>query len=186
MTFNHKAEKMTALPIITAPDPRLKLTARLVPAVGQAIAQLMRQMADTMYEAPGIGLAVLQVGQNLQVIVVDIGNDENPDLSGQLYMMANPVIEWVSDEWCLYKEGCLSLPDQYAEVERPASVRVRYRDEHNRDKTLTAEGLLATCIQHEIDHLKGVLFVDHISKLRRDVIYRRLLKQRRVQPTTLS
>lgn len=177
---------MTTLPIITAPDPRLKLTARLVPTVDPSIALLMRQMADTMYEAPGIGLAAPQVGQNLQVIVVDIGNDENPDLPGQLYMMANPVIEWVSDEWGLYKEGCLSLPDQYAEVERPAQVRVRYINEHNQEKTLTAEGLLATCIQHEMDHLKGILFVDHISKLRRDVIYRRLLKQRRVQPAPLS
>lgn len=172
-----------ALQIITAPDPRLKIIAKPVDRVSEDIEHLMRQMADTMYAAPGIGLAAPQVGQPLQIIVVDVGNDDNPDQPGQLYMMANPIIEWVSDDTCFYKEGCLSLPDQYADVERPAHIKVRYVNEQNQEKTLTAGGLLATCIQHEIDHLNGLLFVDHISQLRRNMIYRRLLKQRRLDTT---
>jgi peptide deformylase len=167
---------MAILPVITAPDPRLKKKCRPVDKVDAEIRKLMDDMLDTMYEAPGIGLAAPQVGVTKRVIVVDVSRE---DEERKPYRMANPEVLWTSDEDFTYEEGCLSLPEQYAEVTRPRSVRVRFIDETNEIREIEADDLLAICIQHEIDHIDGVLFVDHISKLKRDLIIRKLTKARR-------
>jgi peptide deformylase len=173
---NDRVGFMAILPVITAPDPRLKAVCKAVDKVDRTVRKLMDDMLDTMYEAPGIGLAAPQVGQPLRVIVVDISKE---DEQRQPYRMANPEVLWTSDDRFTYEEGCLSLPDQYSEVTRPKTVRVRYLDEQNEIREIEASELLATCIQHEIDHLDGILFVDHISRLKRDVILRKLAKARR-------
>ena len=166
---------MALLPILIAPDPRLKLKARSVEKVDTRLRRLMDDMAETMYAAPGIGLAAPQVGVPERVLVVDIQKDEGP----QLLRMANPEILWRSEELAAYNEGCLSLPEHYADVERPAAVKVRYIDHENEIREIDAKGLLATCIQHEMDHLEGMLFVDHISALKRQIILRKLTKLKR-------
>jgi len=167
---------MAILPIITAPDPRLKVRAKPVAKVDDKVRRFMADMLETMYKAPGIGLAAPQVGAALQVIVVDCARDgEKP----QPVKLANPQILWRSDERITVNEGCLSLPEHYADVERPAAIRVRFLDEENELRELEAKGLLATCIQHEMDHLQGVLFVDHISPLKRNIILRKLAKSKR-------
>jgi peptide deformylase len=167
---------MALLDIIVAPDPRLARTAEPVAEVDRAVRKLMDDLLATMYAAPGIGLAAPQAGVNKRVLVLDISRDPR---TPQPLRMANPEIAWASDEVLKYEEGCLSLPDQFADVERPAKVRVRYRDENDRPVEIEADGLLATCIQHEIDHLQGVLFVDHISTLKRGMILRKLQKLKR-------
>jgi peptide deformylase len=167
---------MAMLPIITAPDPRLKLKAKPVAAVDDKIRKLMAEMLETMYAAPGIGLAAPQVGVARRVIVIDCARDSEPR---QPLKLANPELLWTSDEIMTVNEGCLSLPEHYADVERPAAIRVRYLDEQNEIRELEAKGLLATCIQHEMDHLEGVLFVDHISALKRGIILRKLAKAKR-------
>ena len=167
---------MARLPIIIAPDPRLKKKAKKVERVDDETRRLMDDMLETMYAAPGIGLAAPQVGVLKRVIVVDIATeDEEP----KPLRMANPELIRVSDEDASYNEGCLSLPEHYADVVRPASIRVRYLDENDELRELDADGLLATCIQHEMDHLDGVLFVDHISALKRNMILRKLLKAKK-------
>lgn len=167
---------MAQLPIITAPDPRLKIKARPVPSVDDKIRRLMDNMLDTMYGAIGIGLAAPQVGQSSRVIVLDVARDgEKP----QPLQLANPEILWRSPELTTGNEGCLSLPEHYAEVTRPASIRLRYLDYQNEIREIEASGLLAMCLQHEIDHLDGVLFVDHISSLKRGMILRKLAKAKR-------
>jgi peptide deformylase len=164
---------MALLDIIVAPDPRLKKKALPVDAVDKAAAKLMADMLDTMYEAPGIGLAAPQVGALKRIIVVDPAReDEKPNP----LKMANPEILWSSEEIKENEEGCLSLPDEYDLVERPDRIKVRYLDEKNQQRELEAEGILAVVIQHEMDHLEGVLFVDHISSLKRGIILRRLTK----------
>jgi len=168
---------MALLPIIIAPDPRLKTKAEPVDRVDDDIRQLMDDMLETMYEAPGIGLAAPQVGSGKRVIVVDVQHDEtNSKSKPSPLRMANPEIIAVSEYDRTHDEGCLSLPDQYAEVDRPDSIRVRYLDENNDKQEIDADGLLATCIQHEIDHLDGILFVDHITALKRNMILRKLTK----------
>jgi peptide deformylase len=168
---------MAQLPIITAPDPRLKIKARPVPAVDDKIGRLMDDMLDTMYGAIGIGLAAPQVGQSSRVIVLDVAREgEKP----QPLQLANPDILWRSPELTTGNEGCLSLPEHYAEVTRPAKIRVRYLDYQNEIREIEASGLLAMCLQHEIDHLDGVLFVDHISSLKRGMILRKLAKAKRI------
>ncbi len=167
---------MALLPIIVAPDPRLKIKAEPVTVVDAAIATLMANMLATMYAAPGVGLAAPQVGVAKQVIVVDAAAEK---AKPQPLKLANPEIVWASDELYTYEEGCLSLPDEYADVRRPAKIRVRYLDENNSPREITAEGLLAVVLQHEIDHLTGVLFVDHLSSLKRGIILRRLTKQKK-------
>jgi len=167
---------MALLPIIVAPDPRLKINAEPVDQVDDDLRQLMDDMLETMYAAPGIGLAGPQIGCSQRVIVVDVGDNGEEDGKPNPYRMVNPEIIEVSEDDRIHDEGCLSLPDQYAEVERPDSIRVRYLDENNQIQELDAEGLLATCIQHEIDHLDGILFVDHITALKRKMILRRLTK----------
>jgi peptide deformylase len=168
---------MAQLPIITAPDPRLKIKARPVPAVDNKVRRLMDDMLDTMYGAIGIGLAAPQVGQSSRVIVLDVARDgEKP----QPLQLANPEILWRSPELTTGNEGCLSLPEHYAEVTRPAKIRLRYLDYQNEIREIEASGLLAMCLQHEIDHLDGVLFVDHISSLKRGMILRKLAKAKRI------
>ncbi|HEV3176401.1 MAG TPA: peptide deformylase [Stellaceae bacterium] len=167
---------MSILPIITAPDPRLKLKARPVAAVNDGIRRLMDDMLETMYLAPGIGLAAPQVGVTKRVLVLDVaGEGEKP----APLKIANPEILWRSEELATYSEGCLSLPEHYADVTRPAEIKLRYLDYQNEVRELHAKGLLATVIQHEMDHLEGTLFVDHISALKRNIILRKLAKAKR-------
>jgi peptide deformylase len=171
---------MAHLPIITAPDPRLKLTAKPVKAVDGEIRRLMDDMLDTMYVAPGIGLAAPQVGVQRRVLVVDVAREgEAP----QPLKIANPEILWRSEELATYNEGCLSLPEHYADVSRPARIKLRYLDYQNEIREVDMEGLLATCVQHEMDHLDGVLFVDHLSSLKRNIILRKLAKLKRQKTT---
>ncbi|MBM3597048.1 MAG: peptide deformylase [Alphaproteobacteria bacterium] len=178
---------MAKLPIIVAPDPRLKLKCRRVERVDAETRRLMDDMLETMYAAPGIGLAAPQVGHPVRIIVVDIARKDEPP---QPLRMANPEIVWASDHDATYEEGCLSLPEHYADVVRPAEVRIRYLDHENEIREIEAKGLLATCIQHEMDHLDGVLFVDHISALKRNIILRKLLKAKKnktpAQPATVA
>jgi peptide deformylase len=168
---------MAILPVLIAPDPRLKLKAKPVDAVDAAVRRLMDDMLETMYVAPGIGLAAPQVGRAMRVIVLDVARDEEEK---QPLRMANPEILWRSDEVATYNEGCLSLPEHYADVTRPAEIRLRYLDHENEIREMAAQGLLATVIQHEMDHLQGVLFVDHISPLKRNIILRKLAKSKRL------
>ena len=168
---------MAILDIIVAPDLRLKITAKAVKAVDDDVRALMDDMLESMHVANGIGLAAPQVGDSRRVIVVDISRaEEEPDP----IRMANPELLWVSDEEGNHEEGCLSLPEQYAEVERPESIRVRYLDRSGEEQELDVTGMLATCIQHEMDHLDGILFVDHISSLKRKMILRKLSKAKKM------
>src|SRR6266404_5797365 len=167
---------MALLPIITAPDPRLKIKARAVPVVDAEVRRLMDDMLETMYHSIGIGLAAPQVGVARRVLVVDVARDGEPP---QPMRLANPEILWRSEGLTVANEGCLSLPEHYAEVERPEEIRLRYLDHENEIREIEAKGLLATCLQHEIDHLDGVLFVDHISALKRGIILRKLAKTKR-------
>lgn len=164
---------MAILPILIAPDPILKRKAASVGTVTPEIAQLMDDMLETMYQAPGIGLAAPQVGVLKRVIVVDISREGE---ERQPLRMADPEIVWVSEDDQEYEEGCLSVPDHYSNVVRPASIRVRYTDEANKKREIAADGLLSVCLQHEMDHLEGILFLDHISALKRNMILRKLLK----------
>jgi peptide deformylase len=167
---------MSKLDILVAPDPRLKLTSEPVPVVNDGIRRLMDDMLETMYAAPGIGLAAPQVGKPVRVIVVDVANEgEDP----HPYRMVNPEIVDASEELRVTNEGCLSVPDFYADVERADTITVKYQDEHGEQKVLKAEGMLATCIAHEIEHLDGVLFVDHLSLVKRNIILRKLQKAKR-------
>lgn len=164
---------MAILPILVAPNPVLKQKCTPVEAVDDEVRQLLDDMLETMYDAPGIGLAAPQVGVSKRVIVVDCGpRDGDP----QPMKLVNPEVVEESDQHSVYDEGCLSFPDQYAEVERPARVTVRYLDETGAEQSIEASGLLATCIQHEIDHLDGIVFVDHLSSLKRGMIMRKLQK----------
>jgi peptide deformylase len=167
---------MAKLEIIIAPDPRLKRKCAPVERVDAATARLMADMLETMYDAPGIGLAAPQVGVARRIIVVDPAGDKAPP---RPLKMANPEIVWRSEEKKVHEEGCLSLPQEYDMVERPDKIRVRYVDEHNELREIEADGLLSVVIQHEIDHLDGTLFVDHISSLKRGIILRRLTKQKK-------
>jgi peptide deformylase len=169
---------MALLPIITAPDPRLKIKAKPVAKVDDKVRGLMDDMLETMYHAIGIGLAAPQVGAAQRVLVIDVAREgEKP----QPMRIANPEIVWRSEELMMANEGCLSLPEHYADVERPAAIRLRYLDHENEIREIEAKGLLATCLQHEIDHLDGVLFVDHISALKRGMILRKLQKAKRAR-----
>jgi peptide deformylase len=171
---------MTIYPILIAPDPRLKFKSELVNEVNDDIRQLMDDMLETMHSARGIGLAAPQIDVHKRIIVVDVvGEDEDP----QPLCMANPEIIEVSDEDMSHDEGCLSLPEHFSEVIRPTSVRVRYLDHENKICELDANGILAVCIQHEIDHLDGILFVDHISSLKRNMILRKLTKLKKQEAT---
>ena len=156
---------MAILPILTVPDPKLKLVSRTVEGVDDALRALMDDMLETMYAAPGIGLAAIQVGEPVRVIVMDLAR-EGEEPRPQHFI--NPEILWSSEETAPYEEGCLSVPEIYDEVERPARVKLRYLNYQGDEVTEDAEGLYAVCIQHEMDHLNGVLFIDHLSRLKRD------------------
>ena len=165
---------MPKLEILIAPDPVLKKRAQQVERVDPATRQLMDDMLETMHAANGIGLAAPQVGVLKRIIVVDVARP--PEQAPQPYRMANPEILWRSEECVVGEEGCLSLPDQFGEVTRAESIRVRFLDHENEIRQIEASGLLARCIQHEIDHLEGTLFVDHLSALKRNIILRKLSK----------
>ena len=169
------------LPILIAPDVRLKARARAVgPADEARVRDLVPRLFATMYAAPGIGLAAPQVGVGLRVAVVDL---QPGDIRAPL-LLVNPEIVAASKETATREEGCLSLPGHYAEITRPARVKVRFFDQEGARREIEAEGLLGACLQHEIDHLDGVLFVDHLSALKRNMILRRLVKERRQQEGT--
>ena len=167
------------LPILILPDARLRQKARPVgEGDAEAVRALAPRMLSAMYAAPGIGLAAPQVGDLLRLVVLDLGKDEN---AREPMVMVNPEIVASSTEVAVREEGCLSLPGQYADVERPARVKVRWRDLDGSKREMEAEGLLGTCIQHEVDHLDGVLFVDHISALKRNMILRKLAKEQKLK-----
>ena len=151
--------------ILTVPDPILKLTSRPVDKVDDGLRSLMDDMLETMYAAPGIGLAAIQVGEPVRVIVMDLAREDEPP---QPRHYVNPKIVWASEETAPYEEGCLSVPEIFDEVERPARVKLTYLDYNGKAVEEDAEGLFAVCIQHEMDHLNGVLFIDHLSRLKRD------------------
>ena len=166
--------------IITLPDPKLRLVSRAVERIDEPLRRLIDDMIETMHAAPGIGLAGIQIAERIRLLVVDIakrekGQEEPPNPQA----FVNPEVLWRSDERSIYEEGCLSIPEYYAEVERPASVRVRALDRDGTMREVLAEGLLATVLQHEIDHLDGVLFIDHISKLKRDRVIKKFQKAAR-------
>ncbi len=167
---------MAVREVLVAPDPRLKVKAKPVGRVDDSVRTLMDDMVETMYAAKGIGLAAPQIGVDKRVIVMDLAREGEPPAPRKF---VDPEIVWASDETVPCEEGCLSVPDQYAEVERPKQVRVRYRDENDVVCEIDCDGLLAVCIQHEMDHLDGVLFVDHLSALKRNMMLRKVQKARR-------
>ena len=159
--------------IIILPDKRLRLVSEPAKASDPELRALVDDMFETMYEAPGIGLAAIQVGVPKRVIVMDLAKKDDPK---EPMVFINPEVLWRSDETAIYEEGCLSIPEYYEEVERPTKVRVKFLDVTGAEQELEASGLLATCLQHEIDHLDGVLFIDHISKLKRDRVIKKFTK----------
>jgi peptide deformylase len=163
---------MAVLPILHYPDPRLHTVAKPVAEINQKIKQLVSDMAQTMYEAPGIGLAATQVNAHVQVIVIDLSDERN-----QLQVFINPEITWASEEKKVWQEGCLSVPDFYDEVLRPSEVKVKALDIEGRSFEIHADGLMAVCIQHEMDHLKGKVFVEYLSSLKRMRIAGKLKKK---------
>ena len=168
---------MAVLPIIVAPDPRLKVISEPVAVVDDSIRSLLDDMLASMYDAVGIGLAAIQVGINKRIVVIDVVDDKGEQ--GNPVFLINPEITWTSNDDRVHEEGCLSLPEHYAEVVRPDEVRVTYLDRDGVEQELHAAGILSTCVQHELDHLDGILFVDHISSMRRNVILRKLKKLKR-------
>ncbi len=176
---------MALRPILSIPDAILRRRADLVAAVDDGVRALVADMFETMYEAPGIGLAAPQIGVLQRVIVLDVAKRQDEEAQPAPIAMINPLVTWSSAERSTYEEGCLSIPDYYEEVVRPAAVHVAYLDRDGQPASLEADGILATCIQHEIDHLDGVLFIDHISRLKRDRITRKFAKaaRREDEPT---
>lgn len=167
---------MTTRNIIIEPDPILRKKCQPLESVDDSTRELMRDMIETMYNAPGIGLAAIQVGILKRIIVIDISKDEKK--KDPLFII-NPEITYRSKNTSVYEEGCLSLPGQFAEIERPAECKLRYINFDGKLTELKAEGLLATCIQHEVDHLNGILFIDYLSKLKKNMIIKKLTKQKK-------
>lgn len=169
---------MPVMPLVLLPDPILREVSKPVEKVDDRVKHFADDMLATMYDAPGIGLAAIQVGEPIRILVVDTAKDDQPK---NPYVFINPEIVATGDETSVYEEGCLSIPDYYADVERPAQVTVRSLNRDGEEQSTEADGLLATVLQHEIDHLNGVLFIDHISKLKRDMVvrkFRKLAKER--------
>ena len=166
---------MAVLPILIAPHPTLKAKAKPVKDVTDELRALLDDMLETMYDAPGIGLAANQIGSLHRVLVMDCGSRDDEETPRPIKII-NPEITGVSEELSSYEEGCLSIPEQFAEVDRPAVVRVKYLDENGQKNERLFEGLEATCVQHEIDHLDGILFVDHLSNLKRNMLMKKLKK----------
>ena len=172
---------MALLPIIETPDPLLRRISKPVEAVDDDLRKLIADMFDTMYAAPGIGLAAIQVGVPKRVLVIDLQEpeEEGGDPVRDPKVFINPEILEASDTFQVYSEGCLSVPDQYAEVERPDRVRARWLDEKGETHEEELDGLLGICLQHEMDHLEGILFIDHLSRLKRDMVLKKLAKSRK-------
>jgi peptide deformylase len=180
---------MAILPIIETPDARLKQISKPVESVTDAHRTLIADMFETMYDAPGIGLAAIQVGVAERILVIDLQReaDDTPEDADPDHIVRvkdprvfiNPEIVWASDELSVYQEGCLSVPEMFADVQRPAEIQVKWLDEQGKAHDERLDGLLATCLQHEMDHLNGVLFIDHLSKLKRDMLLKKLDKLRR-------
>jgi len=166
---------MTIRKILTEPDPFLRQKSQAVPNVDNETRKLMDDMLDTMYDAPGIGLAAIQIGVPKRIIVIDLSKEEEKT---PLYFV-NPKIILKSNNNSTYEEGCLSVPGQFAEIDRPDQCHISYLDYNNKQQELKAKGLLATCIQHEIDHLEGILFIDYLSKLKKSFIVKKLSKQKK-------
>ena len=171
---------MAILPIIETPDPRLRTVSTPVEAIDAELQTLIDDMFETMYAAPGIGLAAIQVGVPKRLLVIDLqekeGADGKPIREPRIFI--NPEIVETSEELQVYSEGCLSVPDQYADVERPAVIRARWQDREGKTHEEQLDGLLAICLQHEMDHLEGVLFIDYLSRLKREMVLKKLLKAR--------
>ena len=171
---------MTVRPILTAPDPRLKAVSTDVATVDAEIRKLVDDMTESMYAAEGIGLAAVQIGVAKRVIVIDLDQKEgkkNPRA------FINPKILWASEETAVFEEGCLSVPEIWDDVERPARIKAEYLDRDGTKQLLEADGLLATCLQHEMDHLNGILFIDHLSRLKRSMALRKLAKAKKLKET---
>ena len=164
---------MSIKTILTEPNKLLRQVSKSVEKIGDDEKALMDDMLETMYDAPGIGLAAIQIGVPKRIIVMDISKEEN---TNEPRYFVNPVIKNKNEKKSIYEEGCLSVPDQFAEIERPNSCEVEYLDYNGKKQLLKAEGLLATCIQHEMDHLEGILFIDYLSKLKKSMIIKRLSK----------
>lgn len=159
--------------IIILPDKQLRLVSTPVEKVTAEVRKLAEDMFETMYDAPGIGLAAIQIGEPLRVVTMDLAKKDD-EKAPRVFI--NPQIIWSSEEKSVHEEGCLSIPEYYEEVERPAQVKVRYLDLDGKEREEQADGLFATCIQHEIDHLNGILFIDHLSKLKRDRVIKKFTK----------
>ena len=177
---------MALLPIVEVPDPRLRQISSPVEKVDDELRALVADMFETMYAAPGIGLAAIQVGVPKRVLVIDLQEPEDPENPESKpirdpRVFINPEIVTHSDQDVPYTEGCLSIPDQYAEVDRPDRIRARWLDEQGEQHDEEIEGLLAVCLQHEMDHLEGILFIDHLSRLKREMVLKKLAKQRKEQ-----
>lgn len=164
---------MAIRPILVLPDARLRLVSRPIAKVDSSVLALIDDMFETMYDAPGIGLAAIQIGEPLRLVTIDTAKPETPR---EPIALINPEILWSSEEHSVYEEGCLSIPDYYEEVERPARIGLRFTDREGQTREIEATGILATCVQHEIDHLDGKLFIDHISKLKRDRVVKKFAK----------
>jgi len=182
---------MAVLPLVIAPDERLNQPSHTVEVIDDAIRKLCDDMLDTMYANQGLGLAAVQVGVHKRIIVIDVGlgsarypeafdEDDDEPRRRKPMRLINPEVVEFSETCQIFNEGCLSFPDNFSEVERPAMIKVRYQDEFGEHKMLQAKGLMAVCIQHEIDHTNGIVFVDHISKLKREMILKRLRKQKKL------
>ena len=169
---------MTVRPILTAPDPRLQAVSTDVESVTAEIRTLVDDMADSMYAAEGIGLAAVQIGVPKRVIVIDLDQKEG-ERNPRAFI--NPQIIWASDEMAVFEEGCLSVPEIWDDVERPARIKAEYLDRDGKPQTLEADGLLATCLQHEMDHLNGVLFIDHLSRLKKSMAIKKLTKAKKLK-----
>jgi peptide deformylase len=174
------------LDIITLPDRKLRLVSAPVERVDDELRRLADDMLATMYEAPGIGLAAVQVGVPRRIVVLDVAQREDEEAERNPLVLVNPEILSLSDETVVREEGCLSIPEYFAEVERPAGLRVRYVDRDGKAREMEANGVLATCIQHEIDHLNGKLFIDYLSKLKRDMVIRKFTKQAKLAPKSAA
>jgi len=171
---------MAIRPLVILPDAQLRLVSKPVEAVTPEIRALVDDMFETMYDAPGIGLAAIQIGEPVRVVTIDLAKrdvkegEEPEPKKPQAFI--NPEVTWTSEEMSSYEEGCLSIPEYYEEVERPAKVKVRYLDLDGKTQEIEADGLLATCLQHEIDHLNGVLFIDYLSRLKRERVTKKFAK----------
>jgi len=171
---------MATRPIITAPDPRLQAVSTDVDNVDDEIRNLVDDMSDSMYAADGIGLAAVQIGVPKRVIVIDL---DQKDGKKNPRAFINPKVLWASDEMAVFEEGCLSVPEIWDDVERPARIKAEYLDRDGAKQILDADGMLATCLQHEIDHLNGVLFIDHLSRLKRSMAIKKLTKVKKLKET---